>query len=85
MMKRHMMKRANLWSVYQWYGISPSVDPVTVSYKEIHTRGEQVRMNMFYLLHHEGISIEDDKRFTKASFTFCLMLNKVVYDFLMAR
>lgn len=46
MMTRHMMKRANRWSVYQWYGISPSLEPVTISYKEIHT-GEELKWTLF--------------------------------------
>lgn len=96
MMTRHMMKRANRWSVYQWYGISPSLDPVTVSYREIHTEEEQVKMNIIYLLQHEVISIQDNTeqdspnplrlcRFTIDSITFFTRLQRVVYDFLMAR
>lgn len=34
---KHMRKSAKRWSVYQWYGISPSVCPVTVSYRDRHT------------------------------------------------
>lgn len=37
MIMRHMTKSAKRWSVYQWYGISPSVFPVTVSYRDRHT------------------------------------------------
>lgn len=56
MMTRQMMERANRWSVYQWYGISASLEPVTVSYKEIHTGEEQTRgeMSITYLLQNEG-------------------------------
>lgn len=90
MMTRHMMKRANRWSVYQWYGISPSLDPVTVSYKEIQTGEEHCWMSIIYLLRHEGISILDrltirPSRFTKDSFTFCILPNSRLYDFLTAR
>lgn len=44
MMTRHTMKSEKRWSVYQWYGISPSVDPVMVSYKEMQTGGKQARV-----------------------------------------
>lgn len=37
MIMKHMRKSAKRWSVYQWYGISPSVFPVTVSYRDRHT------------------------------------------------
>lgn len=37
MRKRHRRNRANLWSVYQWYGISDSGKPVINSYMEKHT------------------------------------------------
>lgn len=43
MMMRHMMKRAKRWSVYQWYGMSASLDPVTVMYRETHTDRERDR------------------------------------------
>lgn len=60
-MMRHMMKRANLWSVYQWYGISSAREPVIDWYKEIHTAAEgkgetpeehqKVRQNLFEMIY----------------------------------
>jgi hypothetical protein len=51
MKMRHMMKRWNRWSVYQWYGISPSKDPVTVSYRDTHT-GTHIENTHRYTLKH---------------------------------
>lgn len=41
MIMKHMRNSAKRWSVYQWYGISPSVFPVTVSYRDRHTETDK--------------------------------------------
>lgn len=67
MMTRHIMKRANRWSVYQWYGISPSTDPVTVSYRETDTGKTKVESK------RKVSSPTLVSKSTKDSFTLCIL------------
>lgn len=56
MMTRHTRKRENRWSVYQWCGISPSLEPVIVSYKEMDTETQREDSLPAATWRHQGMT-----------------------------